>query len=288
MVNEHDWFLEKFEPAGTAFGLRLGEKLHSERSDFQDIEIYQTDTFGRLMVIDGAVMLTDRDNFLYHEMLTHPALCLHPAPKRVLIIGGGDCGTLREVLRHNDVESVTQVEIDERVTRLAEQYFPDLCASNDDPRAQLLFDDGIAHVRNAADGELDLIIIDSTDPVGPAEGLFNRAFYKDCVRALAPSGMLVQQTESPLLHMALIRSVHDSLKAEGFAETRLLHFPQPVYPSGWWSATLAFKASGTAVPIKTRVESIAQASQYFNAGTLAGALAVPNFVRNGLESGSER
>lgn len=282
MVNEQDWFLEKFEPAGTAFGLRLGEKLHSERSDFQEIEIYQTDTFGRLMVIDGAVMLTDRDNFLYHEMLTHPALCLHPEPKRVLIIGGGDCGTLREVLRHSVVESVTQVEIDERVTRLAEEYFPDLCASNNDPRASLLFDDGIAHVKNAAESSLDLIIIDSTDPVGPAEGLFNRAFYKDCVRALATDGMLVQQTESPLLHMNLIRSVHDSLRAEGFAETQLLHFPQPVYPSGWWSATVAFKQGPRPEPVAARVEEVARGSQYFNAGTLAGARAMPNFVRDGL------
>ncbi len=279
---EQDWFLEKFEPAGTAFGLRLGEKLHSERSDFQDIEIYQTDTFGRLMVIDGAVMLTDRDNFLYHEMLTHPALCLHPDPQRVLIIGGGDCGTLREVLRHDVVKTVTQVEIDERVTRLAEQYFPDLCASNDDPRAKLLFDDGIAHVRNAPDASFDLIIIDSTDPVGPAEGLFNRAFYKDCVRSLAANGMLVQQTESPLLHMNLIYSVHDSLQAEGFAETHLLHFPQPVYPSGWWSATVALKQGPRPEPVASRVEAMAQQSRYFNAGTLAGALAIPNFVRDGL------
>ncbi len=279
---EQDWFLEKFEPAGTAFGLRLGEKLHSERSDFQEIEIYQTDTFGRLMVIDGAVMLTDRDNFLYHEMLTHPALCLHPDPKRVLIIGGGDCGTLREVLRHEVVSAVTQVEIDERVTRLAEQYFPELCESNADPRAKLLFDDGIAHVRNATDASLDLIIIDSTDPVGPAEGLFNRAFYRDCVRTLAPNGMLVQQTESPLLHMGLIRSVHESLKAEGFAETHLLHFPQPVYPSGWWSATLAFKQGPRPEPVRDRVNALSTGSKYFNAGTLAGSLALPNFVREGL------
>ncbi|MGB1557843.1 MAG: polyamine aminopropyltransferase [Oceanococcaceae bacterium] len=282
MVNEQDWFLEKFESAGTAFGLRLGQKLHSERSDFQSIEIYQTDTFGKLMVIDGAVMLTDRDNFLYHEMLTHPALCLHPAPKRVLIIGGGDCGTLREVLRHSVVTEATQVEIDERVTRLAEEHFPLLCESNGDARAKLLFDDGIAHVRNAPDGQLDLIIIDSTDPVGPAEGLFNRAFYAQCVRALAPDGMLVQQTESPLLHMNLIRSVHDSLKAEGFASTHLLHFPQPVYPSGWWSATIACKQGELPQPVASRVEEISKQTQYFNAGTLAGGLATPNFVREGL------
>lgn len=285
MVNEPNWFLEKFESAGTAFGLRLGEKLHAERSDFQSIEIYQTDTFGKLMVIDGAVMLTDRDNFLYHEMLTHPALCLHPNPQRVLIIGGGDCGTLREVLRHDNLTEVTQVEIDERVTRLAEQYFPMLCERNDDPRATLKFDDGIAHVKNAPSESLDLIIIDSTDPVGPAEGLFNRAFYADCVRALGPEGMLVQQTESPLLHMDLIGSVHASLKAEGFTHTRLLHFPQPVYPSGWWSATLATKAVSWAPIQEERVATIAAQTEYFNAQTLSGALATPNFVQRALNKG---
>ena len=123
MVNENEWFLEPMESKGTLFGLKLdGERLHAEQSAFQHIEIYQTETFGKLMVIDGCVMLTDRDNFLYHEMIAHPALCLHPNPRRVLIIGGGDCGTLREVLRHPQVESAVQVDIDERVTRLAEEY----------------------------------------------------------------------------------------------------------------------------------------------------------------------
>lgn len=285
MVNENEWFLEPMESKGTLFGLKLaGQRLHQEQSEFQQIEIYATETFGKLMVIDGCVMLTDRDNFLYHEMLTHPALCLHPDPRRVLIIGGGDCGTLREVLRHPQVESAVQVDIDERVTRLAEIHFPQLCDSNDDPRAQLLFDDGIAYVRNAPDAAFDLIIVDSTDPVGPAEGLFNRAFYAQCHRALAADGILVQQSESPLLHLDLIQDVHASMRGEGFAETCLVNFPQPVYPSGWWSATLAGKSRLRREADPARVAALSAQTRYFNAQTMQAGLAVPNFVAEALKT----
>src|SRR5690606_11377001 len=155
---------------------------------------------GRLMVIDGSIMLTQRDNFLYHEMMSHPALFTHPDPKRVVIIGGGDCGTLREVLKHASVESVVQIDIDERVTRLSERFFPELCSSNGDPRADLRFEDGIEWIKRAADGSIDVLIIDSTDPVGPAVGLFAVDFYRECCRALAANGVMVQQSESPLLH----------------------------------------------------------------------------------------
>src|SRR5690606_27420445 len=144
-------------------------------------------------VIDGCVMLTSRDNFLYHEMMSHPALFTHSNPRRVVVIGGGDCGTLREVLRHKEVEQAVQVEIDERVTRLAEQYFPELCESNHDPRAQLVFGDGIQYMKDCAPDSVDVVIVDSTDPVGPAEGLFNEAFYASCLRALRQGGLLVQQ-----------------------------------------------------------------------------------------------
>ncbi len=284
MVNENEWFLEPMESKGTLFGLKLGQRLHQEQSKFQQIEIYQTETFGKLMVIDGCVMLTDRDNFLYHEMLAHPALCLHARPRRVLIIGGGDCGTLREVLRHPEVESAVQVDIDERVTRLAEIHFPVLCESNSDARAQLLFDDGIAYVRNAPDGAFDLIIVDSTDPVGPAEGLFNRAFYGQCHRALADGGLLVQQSESPLLHLDLICQIHASMRGEGFAQTQLVSFPQPVYPSGWWSATLARKGGAQLMPDPQRVDRLAQQTRYFNAQTMQAGLALPNFVAQALDA----
>jgi spermidine synthase len=241
MLNENNWFTEVYPSNGSALSLEVKAKLHEEQTPFQRIEIYETAWFGKLMVIDGCTMVSDRDNFLYHEMMTHPVLFTHPDPKTVWIIGGGDCGSLREALKHPEVESAVQIEIDERVTRLAEQYFPDLCSANGDPRAQLLFIDGIQWVKDAAADSVDIIIVDSTDPVGPAEGLFNQAFYKECLRCLRPDGILVQQSESPLFHMPLLTAMHQTMRNAGFPSTRTLFFPQFIYPSGWWSATMAGK-----------------------------------------------
>ena len=215
------------------------------------------------------------------------------------MIGGGDCGTLREVLAHDEVRRATQVELDERVTRVAEQYFPELCERNGDPRAALHFDDGIAWVRNAPDASLDVIIVDSTDPVtdgirwvedapagrydviivdntdpiGPAEGLFGPAFYADCHRALRPGGLLVQQTESPLLHEPLIRDTHAAQRAAGFAATHLVSFPQPIYPSGWWSVTIAQRDPGELARRPCRVPT-----RYYTDAIRDAAFARPAFL----------
>src|SRR3982750_4188984 len=216
MTLDQTWFSEAHESSGSAISFRITRKLASEKTPFQSIEIYQTTDWGNLMVIDGCVMLTSRDNFLYHEMMTHPALFTHARAKRVVIIGGGDCGTLREVLKHEEVEHAVQVEIDERVTRLAEQYFPELCESNSDPRAQLLFIDGIKWMAECEEETLDVIIVDSTDPIGPAEGLFNEAFYESCLKALKSGGILVQQSESPLAHLPLLKSMRRAMKGAGF------------------------------------------------------------------------
>lgn len=176
-------------------------------------------------------------------MMSHPALYTHPQPDNVLIVGGGDCGTLKEVLKHPEVKRAQQVEIDERVTRLSEQYFPSLCESNNDPRAELHFVDGIKWVNECEPGLYDVIIVDSTDPIGPAEGLFNEAFYRDCHRALGEQGILVQQSESPLYHVKLINAMRHAMRRAGFEQLHTLDFPQPVYPSGWWSATMAGKGA---------------------------------------------
>lgn len=276
---DKNWFTEVCKEGGSAFSFTIKGKLHEEQTPFQKIEVYETETYGNLMVIDGFVMLTTRDNFLYHEMMAHPVMFTHPDPKRVLIIGGGDCGTLREVLRHEDVEKVQQVDIDEGVTRASEKYFPELCESNDDPRAELHFADGIKWVKEAAPGTYDVIIVDSTDPIGPAEGLFNEAFYRDCHRVLGANGLLVQQSESPLYHMDLLTEMHQAMRGAGFRDTRTLHFPQPVYPSGWWSATLACKdgriegfreEDSAARPFKTA---------YYSPEVHKGALALPPFMQ---------
>jgi spermidine synthase len=283
MALEEGWFTEVYAPGGSAFSLKVTARLHEERSAYQRIEVYATETFGRLMVIDGCVMLSERDNFLYHEMMAHPALFTHPWPRRVVIIGGGDCGTLREVLRHPEVEGATQVEIDERVTRLAERYFPDLCEANVDPRAELRFEDGLAFMKNADPGSIDVVIVDSTDPVGPAEGLFQEPFYRDCLRALGEGGMLVQQSESPLLHLAtIIAPLHRAMRAAGFAETRTLHFPQPVYPSGWWSATLARKDASLDGFREADAAARPFATRYYSPAVHRAALVLPPFMAEAL------
>jgi spermidine synthase len=215
-------------------------------------------------------------------MMSHPALNSHGNPKDVCIVGGGDCGTLREVLKHKGVRRATQVEIDERVTRLAEKYFPELCSANKDKRATLFFGDGLAWMKQAPAESLDLIIIDSTDPVGPAEGLFGKKFYLDCIKALRKDGLLVQQSESPLIHLDLIVEMHEAMREAGFKQTHLLHFPQPIYPSGWWSASLARKTRGKLAARLSPAAIKRLKTQYYNAATHRGAFALPNYVKDAL------
>ncbi len=276
-MNSSQWFTEQVPSTGTAFSLKITQKLHEEQSDFQHLEIFETETFGNLMTIDGCTMVSTKDNFFYHEMITHPGLFLHPNPKRVWIIGGGDCGTLREVLKHSGVEHVVQIDIDERVTRLAEIYFPELCESNNDPRADLKFIDGIKWVKEAGANSVDIIIVDSTDPVGPAEGLFGENFYRDCVACLSEDGLLVQQSESALLHLKLIAEMRDAMKNSGFSHLQTLFFPQCIYPSGWWSATVASKTE-----LSFRQDDCNNKSfdtVYYNTDIHHAAMAQPEFFK---------
>ncbi len=280
------WFTEQHAASGSSVGFRVRATLHEETTAYQRIAVYDSTDWGALMVIDGCMMVTARDNFLYHEMMTHPALYTHAAPRRVVIMGGGDCDTLREVLRHREVEHAVQVEIDERVARLAERYFPELCEANGDARAELRFEDGIRYMADCAPGSVDVVIVDSTDPVGPAEGLFNEAFYRSCFRALGAGGVLVQQSESPLVHLDLIRSMRAAMRRAGFGACATLPFPQPSYPTGWWSCTLARKgtddfagfraADATARPFTTR---------YYNAGVHRAALSAPEFLAQAFAGG---
>ena len=275
------WHYENFDPTGSAVGYRITRKLDEVQSPFQKIEIFESTDWGNLMLIDGAMMLTTRDNFFYHEMMSHPALFTHAAPKNVVIIGGGDCGTLREVLKHDGVQTAVQCDIDEQVTRMAEKWFPELCERNGDPRATLMFDDGIAYMQSIAPGSVDIVIVDSTDPVGPAEGLFNKAFYDSCFKALRDDGILVQQSESPLMLIDLIKAMRGEMRKAGFTAFQTLPFPQPCYPTGYWSCTLARKSGGFAFR-EDASRGKAFDTDYYTTDIHRGASSLPPFVARAL------
>lgn len=274
-LNTDRWFTEVYPQDGCALSLEYSEQLHEEQTQWQKLEVYQTTAFGKLMLLDGCIMLTDRDNFIYHEMMTHPALCSHAAPENVLIIGGGDCGCLHEVLKHPDVKHVQQVDLDERVTWASEKYFPALCVSNGDKRAQFSFTDGVAFAEQAEAESYDVIIIDSVDPVGQAARLYSEEFYRACYRALAKNGILVAQSESPLFHKSLIEDMQSRMSNVGLNDVCSLFFPQCTYPSGWWSASMGFKG---AKPESNRKVDIA--TKYYNNDIHQAAQAVPQFMRN--------
>ncbi|WP_076919620.1 polyamine aminopropyltransferase [Pseudoalteromonas sp. SK18] len=282
-LDQGKWFTEISDRDGSAFSLRINKKLDEKQSPFQKVEMFETTDFGNLMIIDGCTMVSSRENFFYHEMISHPALLAHPNPKNVVIIGGGDCGTLREVLKHPSVETVTQIDIDEVVTQMSLKYFPELCESNNDPRATVMFDDGIKYMREAAAESIDVVIVDGTDPVGPGEGLFNHAFYTSCLNALRPGGILVQQSESPLMHMPLLVEMREAMLSVGFNDLQTLPFPQPIYPSGLWSVTLARKSEAFDGFREDGAAIIAEHSEYYNGGIHHGALATPNYMKRAFD-----
>lgn len=215
---------------------RVTERIHEERTPYQRLEIYQSPLFGRMLVLDGAVQTTEGDEFMYHEMLAHPALVTHPSPRHVLIIGGGDGGLLEEVLKH-PVERATMVEIDEAVMRASRRYLPKIAGGAfEDPRATVVVGDGIAYVRETGD-RFDVVLVDSTDPEGPAIGLFAEDFYADVARRLRPAGILAVQSGSAVYQRQLIRTVRRNLRAS-FPIVRTWLSTVVTYPAAVWSFTM--------------------------------------------------
>ena len=282
MALDDSWFTEQAK--GYGMSIKIREKIHDEQSRYQRIEIYDTETFGRLMTLDGITMLTSRDNFIYHEMMSHPALFTHSNPKNVVIVGGGDCGTLREVLKHKEVERALQVELDERVTRVSEEYFPELCESNKDPRAVFLFQDAIQWMGAAEGDSIDVIILDTTDPVGQAARLFSPEFYGDCLRVLREGGLMVAQSESPLFDTVIIQHIHQAMLAAGADDVKTIQFPQCTYPSGWWTATMARKGLKLKGFRETAARRKPFKTRYYTADIHFACQALPAFLLESLEN----
>lgn len=274
-----DWFIEKHTPSA-GLTLAVGERLFDRQSQFQHIEVLDTLEYGRMLLLDGFVMLTDRDEFVYHEMIVHPALLTHGDPRRVLVIGGGDGGTVREALRHETVERVTLVEIDAEVIETSRRFFPALSAGLDDPRVAIECQDGFAYLEHHP-GAFDAIIVDSIDPVGEAAKLFTSAFYARVKAALRPAGIAVFQTESPFYNGEVLAQAVDRL-SPFFAHVAPFLAHVPTYPSGLWSFTCASQGADPRTVILEREPPFLADLRYFNFRVFQAAFALPNYIQQTL------
>ncbi len=284
------WLTDKDE--NQAFSLRhTGEVLYNKTSDFQNTRVINSYAYGKALVIDNMVMTTDKDEFHYHEMIAHPAMLSHGNIKRALVIGGGDGGTVREILRHKEVKEVIMIEIDPYVVEAARIHLPELSAEFDNPRLDLRIMDGIKFVKEAEEGYFDAVFVDSTDPVGPGEGLFNREFYENCQRILNDKGILVVQGESPQFHNETFVEINHLFKnifGENHVYTML--FNAPTYPTGTWAFQIATKSHLD--PRETDRGIIAKfctenGLRYYNADIHTATFCLPTYVKTMLDGERE-
>lgn len=279
------WFTERHEK-DAKFCIKITKHLHSEKSKFQQIDIYESDTFGRFLSLDGFMMLTEKDEFIYHDMITHTAMAVNPDIKRVLIIGGGDGGTAREILRYPTIEKVDLVEIDERVVRLCQKFLPQTASIFDqDSRLHLYFEDGLNFTEKAHSNSYDLVLVDSTDPIGPGEGLFTYAFYQNCSRILSEEGILINQHESPYYAEDAyeMRRSHAKIRST-FPIAKVYQFHMPTYPSGHWLFGFASKKYDPVKDLqKDRWLNFGLYTKYYNLELHQGAFMLPTYVKEGLQ-----
>jgi spermidine synthase len=277
------WFTDKDEDQ--ALSLRFtGEVFFDVQSPFQRVRILESNKYGKMLALDDMVMTTEKDEFHYHEMISHPALFTLGNAKNVLVIGGGDGGTVREVLRHPSVEKVTMVEIDGAVIDACKEHLPAIAASFDHPKLELIVDDGIEFLKNASAGAYDLIIVDGSDPVGPAEGLFSVSFYTNCYNALKENGILVAQGESPKFNEKAFAELNHTLQdIFGRDNAPVSLFFVPTYPTGMWSFQYGLKNIAHPKSLD-KAESIdafvaQEGLRYYNSDIHTGSFATPNFVK---------
>lgn len=271
------WFDETYG-GKIRFGLKLTRSVFHGRSEFQSVDVVETEVFGRALALEDAWMTSERDEAHYHEMIAHPALTVAKTLERVLVIGGGDGGTVREVLRHPEVKHVTMVELDKLVVDACKEHLPSFGVPWDDKRLSLRFEDGIAYLKNYAGEPYDVILIDGSDPVGPAEGLYASPFYESAKKCLKPGGALVSQTESPIAmaddFARIVRTLRTSFKrAEPF------FVPIPLYPSGMWSFTFASDSLDPLAFDDARAARIEASARYYNRDIHRAAFAKPSFVK---------
>ncbi|MBD3307948.1 polyamine aminopropyltransferase [candidate division KSB3 bacterium] len=275
------WFTED-QQEGIALSFKIKNILVSTQTPWQKLAIYETATCGLMLTLDDIVMTTEKDEFVYHELIAHVPLFAHPQPERVLVIGGGDGGTVREVVKHPQISAIDLVEIDEVVVRLSQRYMPFLAHALTDPKVRLLFEDGVEFV-NRTTSTYDIIIIDSTDPIGPGEGLFNRAFYHTCSQRLRDGGILVAQAESPFDRPDWVSRTFATLR-QVFPLVTAYTGVIPTYPGGIWCFALCCKEIAPTPSFDApRYQQLQLPLRYYNRDIHHACFALPEYVKKLIE-----
>jgi len=272
-------FTEMHTPR-VGLSIEVERQLCSEQSDYQLIEIFESREFGRFLALDGYMMCTEKDEFIYHEMMVHVPMAVNPQVRRVLVIGGGDGGAVRELCRYGSIERIDLVEIDRRVVELCEELLPSIACSLRDPRVTIRYQDGLRFVRGCEDA-YDLILVDSTDPFGPGEGLFTREFYGHCYKALHGDGIMVNQNESPFYDedARAMQRAHARIAAT-FPVCKLYQAHIPSYPSGHWMFGFASKGLHPVRGIQSAAwKALNIPTRYYNINLHRAAFALPTFVQ---------
>ena len=272
------WYSEN-HTENAKFSIKVNRQLFSGRSEFQRIDVFESPEFGRFLTLDGLMMLTEKDEFIYHEMITHVAMAVHPNPKNILIIGAGDGGVVRELAKYPQIEHMDLVEIDEMVVEVCKEYLPQTALRFDDPRLTIYYQDGLKFIRSCED-RYDLIIVDSTDPFGPGEGLFTKEFYGNCFKALKEDGIMINQHESPFYETdaQAMKRAHARI-VKSFPISRVYQAHIPTYPSGHWLFGFASKKYHPIRDLKAdRWNRMRIKTEYYNTNLHKGAFYLPNYV----------
>lgn len=277
------WYSEYHTP-NVRFSIKVTDQLHGEKSDYQKIAVFDSPEFGRFLTLDGVMMLTERDEFIYHEMITHIPMAVNPNIKNILVIGAGDGGVARELSKYDSIEHIDLVEIDERVVAVCKEYLPQTACGFDDTRITLHFKDGLKFVRHI-EKQYDLIIVDSTDPSGPGEVLFTKEFYGNCYKALTPNGILVNQHESPFYKedIKAMKNAHRRIYSV-FPVSRVYQAHIPTYPSGHWLFGFASKGLHPVKDMHTDWwNKLGLKTKYYNTNLHKGAFYLPTYVEEVLK-----
>ncbi len=277
------WFTENHTDE-VRFSIKVDKHIYSGQSEFQKIDVFDTFEFGKVLVLDGYLMITEKDEYIYHEMITHIPMATNPNIKNVLVIGAGDGGTIRELTRYKHIENIDMVEIDKQVVDVCREFIPQTACKLDDERVHIHYEDGLRFVRSSDEGKYDLIIVDSTDPFGVGEGLFTTEFYGNCFKALNDEGILVNQHESTFYaeYSEAMKKAHSKIKK--FFKTALVYQAHiPTYPSGHWLFGFASKKFDPRDDLQADWwNSLGMKTRYYNTILHKGCFSIPNNVRDCL------